>query len=103
MKTFYDFVCAMPSQSDKAINTFVSMCKVDELFPKTNDTAKLACYLYLKLDEQATGAFQKLLMLYCQMHPERLPKRALAREDMALSTINLIVSLQNASAEYKWH
>ncbi len=80
MKTFYDFVCDMPLQTNEPINTFISMCKVDEHFPETNDTAKLACYLYLKLDEQATEAFQKLLMLYAictrNVYPkELLPER----------------------------
>lgn len=102
MSTFYDFIATL-EPGDDATRKFISMCKIDDDFPKTNDPAKLACYLYLKLDPKLTTAFQELLMLYHHMHPERLPKRAFIREDMALATINIIVSLQNASAEYKWN
>ncbi len=103
MKTFYDFITTLPTQEDPHCAKFISMCKVDTDFPRTNDPSILAIYLYLKLDDKLTEAFQKLIMLYQYEHPERLPKRAFIRQDMALATINLIVYLQNASAEYKWH
>ncbi len=103
METFYNFICSMPVQEDAYTNKFISMCKIDEDFPRSNDPAKLAIHLYLKLDPKMTTTFQRLLMLYHKVHPERLPKRAFARQDMALATINIIVSLQNASTEYKWN
>jgi len=101
--TFYDFIQIMPPQDDKEIISFTSFCKVDASFPKTNDPAKLAIYLYLKLNPQQTTGFQKLLMLYYHFKPENLPKRAFAREDMSLATINLIITLQNASEDYHWN
>lgn len=103
METFYDFVSTASAPKNKEFNKFVSLCKADSGFPKTNDPAVLACYLYMKLDNKMTLAFQQALMFYHQMHPERFPQRAFARQDMALSTINLIINLQNASSEYKWH
>lgn len=100
MSTFLDFICTLTFQNDEATNTFIATAVHDANFPKTNDPAKLACYLYLKLNPIQTMVFQKLLVMYHATHPDRLPKRAFATDGMALNTINLIIGLQNASAEY---
>jgi len=103
---FYEFITTQiqPNQ-DKDIDSFLAYIKNDKTFPKNNsDPTTLAIQLYLHLDEKQTTAFQKLLMLYKHMvKNHKLPKRTTAREDMFLTAINLIVSLQNNDSNYKFH
>lgn len=98
---FIDFIKTAPKQLDKHILSVVELIINDKNFPKTGDPAKLAIHLYLKLDEKQTTAFQQLLMIYRRVPNNKLPKRAIAREDMFLDALNLIVNLQNCDSDYK--
>lgn len=99
---FIDFVKTAPDQPNKELQAIIDLIKNDAEFPKSSDPSKLAIYLYLKLNGKQTTAFQQLLMIYSQM-PNKLPKRATAREDMLLDAINLVVNLQNSDSDYKYH
>jgi hypothetical protein len=99
---FVDFVRSIPAQEDQRLMAFVSFVKQDKNFPQTNDPAKLAIYLYLKLDHGMTTTFQNCLMLYSKIPNNKLPKRFFGRADMPLMAINLIVSLQNFDSDYPW-
>lgn len=100
---FIDFIKTAPKQPNKQLQAVIDLIKNDTDFPKSSDPSKLAIYLYLKLNEKQTTAFQQLLMIYRQMPNHKLPKRAIAREDMFLDAINLIVNLQNSDSDYKYH
>lgn len=99
---FIDFVKALPPQPDKRVSSFVEYAKKDKNFPLTSDPAKLAVYLYMKLNYPQTYGFQNCLMIYSHTPGNELPKRFFEREDMALMAINIIISLQNFDSDYKW-
>lgn len=98
---FIDFIKTAPKQLDTNIQAVVELIKNDADFPKNSDPAKLAIHLYLKLNIKQTTAFQQLLMIYRQQPNNKLPKRAIAREDMFMDALNLIVTLQNCDSDYK--
>lgn len=98
---FIDFIKNSPKQQDKQLQAVIDLINNDTQFPKNSDPSKLAIHLYLKLDIKQTSAFQQLLMIYRQLPNNKLPKRAVAREDMFLDALNLIVSLQNSDSDYK--
>ena len=101
---FYEFVKSLPKQVDSNINEAIELIKNDLKFPKdTSDPSVLGIYLYLQVDHKQTNAFQKLLMLYQQMVKDnKLPERSVARQDMFMEAINLIVVLQNNDSRYKY-
>ena len=103
---FYEFISSqLKKGQDKYIQQVIDLIKNDSSFPKDNsDPTALAIHLYLTLNEEQTSAFQKLLMIYKTITPNhKFPKRTIAREDMFLSALNLIVNLQNNDSNYKYH
>ena len=98
---FISFVRTQALQNDPGINAFVAIARADENFPASSDPIKLAQYLYLKLNPQATLGFQKMFMIYAQFEPSnQIPPQYKKDQGKMLEAINLIIDLQNKDSNY---
>lgn len=87
-----------PEQQDREMSKMIFSIKEDVNFPDTANIKQMAEYLYRELDQDATLAFQKLLMFwkYAQ-NGYKEPK------DMGiLAEINHIIVLQTNDRSYAW-
>ncbi len=100
---FIDFIKTLPKQQDERVQQAIDLFVQDKDFPKHSNPSKLAIYLYLKLDEELTSTYQKLLLFYAHQKNNKLPKRCFAREDMLLHAVSMITFLQNFDPDFdKW-
>ena len=53
-----------PSGQEPSIAKFITRFSDDKNFPDTDNVRTVAEYLYPKLDQDSTSAFQKLLMIW---------------------------------------
>jgi len=93
--TYLDFIKTIPIQEDQEINDFCDLVKQDNIFPNSSDPIILAKYLYQKLDEKATYAFQQTFILYSYMPDNKIPGEYKNNQPKLLEAINYIINLQN--------
>jgi len=91
-KQIEDFI-----KQDKAVEEFILFAFKDKDFPGTDDLTALAYYLYPKLNQEQTAAYQKLLLFYLYLkNGNRQPSNS-----ELLQKVDLIITLQNNDPEYK--
>lgn len=96
--TFYQFITGEPKSDDFHVKLFVDMIRRDKDFPRTSDIGEMARYLYLRLDDNFTQAFQQCLMIWLYVeNGHRQPRGA-----EPLKKVNLIIELQNNDPNYPW-
>lgn len=96
--TFHHFITTQPPQHDRNLARFADMVKNDPGFPKTDDIEELARYLYMKLDDDLTAAFQKSVMIWQYVRNDFKNNDS---PDM-LRKLNIIIELQNNTPDYPW-
>jgi hypothetical protein len=71
---FTDFIKSYAEHDDIRVKQVVDIITSDADFPATNSPAQMAIYLYKKLNEGQTYAYQDLLLIYSHQPGNRLPK-----------------------------
>jgi hypothetical protein len=97
---FTDFIKSYAQHDDIRVKQVIHIITTDADFPAMNSPAQMAIYLYKKLNEGQTYAYQDLLLIYSHQPGNRLPKMCFDDDGIVEEhAIRLINHLQNFDAE----